>query len=138
MCPENTIGCSQFNVYAVLHCLFTSVVQEECLLLQIEYYDGQFDDARYALALAQTAALHGATVLNHATATALLKDADGKVIGAKVKDNETGAVTNVHARVVVNATGPFTDGIRQMGDSKAEGIITPSAGSFSFTLWMPF
>ena len=42
--------------------------------LQIEYYDGQFDDARYALALAQTAALHGAHALNHVTCTRLLRD----------------------------------------------------------------
>ena len=97
--------------------------------MQIEYYDGQFDDSRYALALAQTAALHGAPVLNHTTATSLVKDSHGKVIGAKVKDNETGAVTTVHARVVINATGPFTDGLRQMADDKAEGIIMPSAGA---------
>lgn len=97
--------------------------------MQIEYYDGQFDDSRYALALAQTAALHGAPVLNHTTAMSLVKDSVGKVIGAKVKDNETGAVTTVHARVVINATGPFTDGLRQMADDKAEGIIMPSAGA---------
>lgn len=96
--------------------------------MQIEYYDGQFDDSRYALALALTAALHGAPVLNHTTATALLKDAAGKVIGARVRDNETGVVSNVHARVVVNATGPFTDGLRQMADDKVEEIIMPSAG----------
>lgn len=103
-------------------------MKQSCGLMQIEYYDGQFDDSRYALALAQTAALHGATVLNHAAATSLIKDADGKVIGAKVKDAETGAVTSVYAKVVVNATGPFTDGIRHMADDKAEDIIMPSAG----------
>ena len=43
---------------------------------QIEYYDGQFDDARYALALAQTAALHGAQALNHCAVERLLHDPD--------------------------------------------------------------
>lgn len=42
--------------------------------VQIEYYDGQFDDARYALALAQTAALHGASTLNHCAVERLLRD----------------------------------------------------------------
>lgn len=97
--------------------------------VQIEYYDGQFDDARYALALAQTAALHGAAVLNHITCVALMRDGDGRVCGARVRDNETGETVAVHARVVVNATGPFTDAVRAMADTDAKEIIMPSSGA---------
>ena len=54
-------------------------------IVQIVYYDGQFDDARLAVALACTAAMAGAAVVNHAPAVGLIKDADGKVVGARVK-----------------------------------------------------
>lgn len=99
--------------------------------VQIEYYDGQFDDSRYALALAQTAALHGAAVLNHATCVSLMRDGDGRVCGARVRDNETGEAVAVHARAVVNATGPFTDAVRAMADTDAKEIIMPSSGAAS-------
>jgi glycerol-3-phosphate dehydrogenase len=98
--------------------------------VQIEYYDGQFDDARYALALAQTAALHGAAVLNHAPVERLLRDPSSqRVIGAVVRDAETNKTVNVHAKVVVNAAGPFADDVRRMSQGEATpGIVRPSAG----------
>jgi glycerol-3-phosphate dehydrogenase len=96
--------------------------------MQIEYYDGQFDDSRYSLALAQTAALYGATVVNHCECVDLLKDDGGSVVGATVRDTETNQIITVHARVVVNATGPFTDSVRRMADPEAKSIIMPSAG----------
>jgi glycerol-3-phosphate dehydrogenase len=100
------------------------------LNVQIEYFDGQFDDARYALALAQTAALHGASVLNHCEVVELLHDPEnGRVIGAALRDNVSGQRLDVYARVVVNATGPFTDGIRKLAEgSDTPPIIRPSAG----------
>lgn len=101
--------------------------------MQIEYCDGQFDDARYALALAQTAALHGAHVLNHGAVTELLRDPEtGRIVGAALQDQETGLRTNVYAKVVVNAAGPFTDSIRRMSQGEdTPGIIQPSAGPMS-------
>ena len=58
--------------------------------MQIVYYDGQFDDARYNVAVALTATLAGATVVNHAKVTRLLKNAEGQVVGAAVRDTLTG------------------------------------------------
>lgn len=95
----------------------------------IVYYDGQFNDARLAVTLAVTAALAGATVLNHVEATGLLKDKDtGRVTGASVRDALTGRTTDVYARQVINATGPFADGLRHLSDPQAKPMILPSAG----------
>ena len=86
------------------------------------------------VSLAMTAALYGATVLNHAEVTALEKDANGKLIGARVKDlmlEKDGKVSqefSIRARGVINATGPFTDSIRKMDDQSASEIVAPSSG----------
>ena len=78
----------------------------------IKYWDGQFNDARLALALARTAALHGALVLNHCQASGLLHE-QGKVVGLRVTDTLSGQTHTVHARCVVNATGVWVDALRQ-------------------------
>jgi len=91
------------------------------------YHDGQFDDARLAIALAQTAADHGATLLNYAAVTELLK-AEELVSGVVARDLETGQAHRIRARVVVNATGAFSDALRRMDDPAAEPIIMPSQG----------
>ena len=86
------------------------------------------------VSLAMTAALYGATVLNHAEVTALEKDANGKLIGARVKDlmlEKDGKISqefSIRARGVINATGPFTDSIRKMDDQSASEIVAPSSG----------
>lgn len=91
------------------------------------YYDGQFDDSRLAITLAQTAADHGGVLLNYMKATSLIKK-EGHVQGAKVQDEETGKEYEIRAKVVINATGIFTDEIRQMDDPKTPAIIQPSQG----------
>jgi glycerol-3-phosphate dehydrogenase len=92
------------------------------------YSDGQFDDARLAVNLAQTAARQGAAVMNYAAVTGLTKDAQGAVDGVRVRDGEGGAELTVPARAVVNATGPFTDGVRRLDKPDAAPIIAPSQG----------
>lgn len=79
----------------------------------ILYYDGQFDDSRLALAIAQSAAAQGATLLNYLRVTGLVKR-DGKVKGAHATDMESGRTYEIQARAVINATGIFTDDIRHM------------------------
>jgi glycerol-3-phosphate dehydrogenase len=96
----------------------------------IVYYDGQFDDARLNLSLALTAALAGATVLNYAEVVDLLRDPEtGRVCGALVRDGLAGGrPIPVHARQVINATGPAADGLRKLADADATPMIMPSAG----------
>ncbi|HTB98775.1 MAG TPA: glycerol-3-phosphate dehydrogenase/oxidase [Terracidiphilus sp.] len=92
------------------------------------YYDGQFDDARLLIHLAMTAADHGATLVNYCPATALVRDGDGYVNGVTVRDEETGEELTLGARVVVNATGVFTDSVRKMADPAAEQLVVTSQG----------
>lgn len=92
------------------------------------YYDGQFDDARLLIHLAMTAAEHGGTLVNYCPATGMLRDADGYVNGLTARDMETGEELTIPARIVVNATGVFTDSIRRMADPEAETLVVTSQG----------
>ena len=94
----------------------------------VVYYDGQFDDARLLIHLAMTAADHGATLLNYCPATGLKRDADGYVNAVTARDEETGEELTLPARMVVNATGVFTDSVRQMADPQAEQLVVTSQG----------
>jgi len=94
----------------------------------VQYYDGQFDDARLLVNLVQTAAEQGAAVLNYVRVTDLLKDGDGLVAGVVGRDAETGETGSARARCVINATGPFADEVRRMDDPAAPAMIAPSRG----------
>jgi glycerol-3-phosphate dehydrogenase len=94
----------------------------------VVYYDGQFDDARLLIHLAMTAADHGGTLLNYCPATGLMRDADGYVNGVIAQDKETGEALTLPAKIVVNATGVFTDSVRQMADPAAETLVVTSQG----------
>jgi glycerol-3-phosphate dehydrogenase len=95
----------------------------------IAYFDGQFDDARLIVNLAQTAAEQGAVIANHVRVHQLMKDGAGAIVGAAAVDAETGRELRIHARVVINATGPFADGLRVADRPAARPIIAPSQGS---------
>ena len=103
-------------------------LQAEKLSGSVLYHDGQFNDARLALALARTAQDHGATVLNYARCVAFLRDGQ-RISGARVQDLETGREYEVRARVIFNATGIFTDELRRMGDASTAPLLTVSRGT---------
>ncbi|MDE3187805.1 MAG: glycerol-3-phosphate dehydrogenase/oxidase [Acidobacteriota bacterium] len=94
----------------------------------VVYYDGQFDDARLLIHLAMTAADHGGTLVNYCPATGLLRDDEGYVNGLTARDAETGEELTIPARIVVNATGVFTDSIRRMADPAVEPLMVTSQG----------
>lgn len=94
----------------------------------VVYYDGQFDDARLLIHLAMTAADHGATLVNYCPATKLLRDDEGYVNGLIAHDGESGEELRITARIVVNATGVFTDEVRRMADAKIEPLMVTSQG----------
>ncbi len=93
----------------------------------ILYHDSQFDDARLAIALAQTLVDLGGAPINYLRVTALLKNAD-KVCGVRVCDLETGRDLEIAGRVVVNAAGIFADQIVQLDNRSASHLIAPSQG----------
>ncbi|EDO34335.1 predicted protein [Nematostella vectensis] len=112
------------------------MLKKDKLCGAIIYYDGQQNDARMNLSIALTAVRHGATAANYVEVISLLKKTtkteDGKdkeiVCGARVRDRQTNEEFDVHAKCVVNATGPFTDAIRHMDDNQVSNICQPSSG----------
>jgi glycerol-3-phosphate dehydrogenase len=94
----------------------------------VEYFDGQFDDARYCLALAQTLETLGGVALNYAKMIRLIK-ANGHASGVVVRDEETGNEFEAQARVVINATGIFSDEVRTLDDAKSAPTLSVSQGS---------
>ncbi len=93
------------------------------------YHDGQFDDSRLALNLAQTAIKHGAVVMNHMKVVDLIKDQNGKLKGVYVQDKETKRKYALFTKVVLNATGVFSNKIMKLDGRKKHGLkIVPSQG----------
>lgn len=93
----------------------------------IRYWDGQFDDARLAIALMRTATDLGATCLNYLPVSRLLKAGD-RVTGAVLRDAEGGEEFEIRAGAVINATGVHADRLRQLDDPAATPLLTPSQG----------
>lgn len=94
----------------------------------VVYHDGQFDDARLLINMVRTASDNGGCLVNYAPVRRLLFNDQKHVIGAQIVDHETGEELQIRSRCVINATGPFSDDIRKMGDSKSDPIIAASQG----------
>jgi glycerol-3-phosphate dehydrogenase len=96
----------------------------------IVYTDGQFDDARLAIALARTFAGLGGTALNHAPVVGFTHR-EGRIAAVTVRDDETGEELTLEARAVINATGVFADEVRRLDDPGAaeSPLLTPSQGT---------
>jgi glycerol-3-phosphate dehydrogenase len=142
--PFYGIGLSMYDALAgsrgLGHTRFLSVEKTRALLPNVqprglaggvEYWDGQFDDARFALALARTAALKGTVVLNHSPVTSLVRE-NGQIRGAVTRDAASGQTFTVRAKCVVNATGVWVDDLRNMdrdaGAPDKPKIVSPSQG----------
>ena len=93
----------------------------------ISYHDGQFDDARLALCLARTLEDLGGVPLNYLEVIRLEKSA-GRIVGVVARDGESGREYRLQGRVVVNATGVFSDAIRRLDEPEAAPGIVPSQG----------
>ena len=110
-------------------------VRREGLKGGVEYWDGQFNDARLALALARSAATRGALLVNYCAATGLLYEG-GKISGLQAQDSITGQTYRVRSRCVVNAAGVWVDALREMdsdahsaaGGRAIQPMVAPSQG----------
>jgi len=91
------------------------------------YHDGQFDDARLAINLAQTAHEQGALLLNYMEVAGFSKT-EGLISSITVKDNLSKKEYKVVAKAVINATGVFSDSVQQLDDINKPKSITPSQG----------
>lgn len=111
------------------------MVRPDGLLGGVKYWDGQFNDARLALALARSASAQGALLINYCAATTLLYEG-GHVSGLAVTDQESGRQHSVNASCVVNATGVWVDALRQQdGEAQprpdgrpTQAMVSPSQG----------
>jgi glycerol-3-phosphate dehydrogenase len=104
-------------------------VKAEGLRGGVLYQDGQFDDARYAIALLRTFQELGGTALNYTEAVGLIERND-KVVGARVRNAETSEEFDITAKVVINASGVFTEQVLGMEEgSSKEPLLTVSQGS---------
>ena len=102
-------------------------LQKKGLKGGVAYSDGQFDDARLAIALARTADDLGGTLLNYVNVTGLVKE-NGKLVGVKAQDALDGSEYTISTKVVINATGVFVDNILDMDDPDAPAAVLPSQG----------
>lgn len=93
----------------------------------ILYHDGQFDDSRLAINLAQTAEEHGAAVINYCKLMSFTKT-DKRITGVVLQDMLSGKYYQVRGKAVINATGVFTDNIMQLDDADHVPIVSPSQG----------
>jgi glycerol-3-phosphate dehydrogenase len=93
----------------------------------VEYFDGQFDDARLAINLAQTSAAKGGVLINYCKVTGLQKD-KGKITGVVATDLETNKKYELSAKVVINATGIFVDEILKLDEPGRNPLVRPSQG----------
>ncbi len=105
-------------------------IETDGLVGGVIYHDGQFDDSRLAVNLAQTADELGADLANYTRCTGLLKSDDGGayVSGVKARDMESGAEFEIAGKCVVNATGIFVDELRRADSPQAKEMVTVSQG----------
>ncbi len=97
------------------------------------YYDAQVDDARLTLETIRSAHRHGAVIANYVQVDGLLKDAQsGRINGVQAHDVTSGEPCAMHARVVVNATGPWADTLAQFDDPRAPRRMRPTKGIHIF------
>src|SRR5436305_8561475 len=115
--PDDTIG-------------HMPTLRREGLAAGFEYYDAQADDARLTLGIVRTAVLdHGAVAANYAGITDLMKDDGGQVVGARIGD------IDVRARVVVNATGVWSDEVRALDEGPQSASLRPAKGIHLSVPW---
>ncbi|HEY6143382.1 MAG TPA: glycerol-3-phosphate dehydrogenase/oxidase [Flavobacterium sp.] len=114
---------SKKKTIALLPC-----VEQKGLQSGVIYHDGQFDDARMAINLAQTAVENGACVLNYIKVVELLKDTNHKIIGVVAEDQESGEKHEIKGTAVINTTGVFLNSIMKMNDIVYKKYIVPSQG----------
>lgn len=94
----------------------------------VQYYDGQFDDARLAVNMMQTAIDNGAAVVNYAMVTSLIKNQEGRISGVKVRDEIEGSEFELRGHCVINATGIFVDSVIHLDNPDEHPLVRPSQG----------
>ncbi len=93
------------------------------------YHDGQFDDARLLISLLRTFHQHNGMALNYVKAINFIKNKNDQIIGVLCRDKETKEHYEIMGKVVVNATGVYTERVQLMDDKNIDISVSPSQGS---------
>ncbi|WP_299166180.1 glycerol-3-phosphate dehydrogenase/oxidase [uncultured Arthrobacter sp.] len=102
-------------------------LKNDAMVGSIRYYDAQVDDARYVVNMMRTAASYGAKAANRVSVVDFLREGE-RVVGARVKDQETGEEFSIRAKQVVNATGVWTDETQAMVTERGQLKVRASKG----------
>jgi glycerol-3-phosphate dehydrogenase len=102
-------------------------IKQQGLKGGVIYHDGQFDDSRLSVNVAQTVMENGGAAINYCEVTGLIKEG-GKVRGVEFVDLESDKTHTVHGKAVVNATGVFVDEILTMDKPEHTKLVRPSQG----------
>ena len=92
------------------------------------YHDARVDDARLVITLVRTAVANGALAASRVSVVRLTKDASGRVTGAVVRDNESGAESTIRARHVIGATGVWTEETQNLAEASGGLKVLASKG----------
>lgn len=93
------------------------------------FWDGQFEDSRFAVALLRTALSKGAALLNYAEVFRFEKDGQGRLKRLYFRDLETGEESGVSAKCFVNASGAWGDLLRKLDEEESQKICAPTQGA---------
>lgn len=124
---KNTLGRSRILSKTETN-LRLPTVKQKGLSGGVLYTDGQFDDTRLLIDMAQTAASHGACMVNYARVDELVKQ-DGRIAGVSFTDIMSGKNFTANAKVVINAAGIFSDAVDRLADKNAKPILTFAQGT---------
>lgn len=102
-------------------------LKDDAMIGSIRYYDGQVDDARYVANMVRTAVHYGAAAVNRLSVVDFLREGE-RVVGARVRDQETGEEFDIAASQVVNATGVWTDETQAMVTDRGQLKVRASKG----------
>jgi glycerol-3-phosphate dehydrogenase len=102
-------------------------LKPDALVGAIQYHDAQVDDARHTVTVARTAAHYGAAVASAARVVGFLREGE-HVTGVRVRDEQTGDELEVRARMVVNATGVWTDDVQHLVGERGKFQVRASKG----------
>ncbi|MGB3672961.1 MAG: glycerol-3-phosphate dehydrogenase/oxidase [Candidatus Nanopelagicales bacterium] len=102
-------------------------IKDDALVGAVRFHDAQIDDARHTVAVARTAAAHGAAIATRTAVVSLIRE-DGRVVGAVIRDELTGREFETRARVVLGAAGVWTDDLLEMSGSSSQHAVRQSKG----------
>ncbi|MGN6687191.1 MAG: glycerol-3-phosphate dehydrogenase/oxidase [Actinomycetales bacterium] len=102
-------------------------LKPDSLVGAVRYYDAQVDDARHTMEIIRTAASYGALVANRTKVVGFLREGE-RVTGATIRDTETGQERTVRAKVIINATGVWTDDTQALIGERGQFHVRASKG----------